>query len=67
MLALTRKPQERAVVRTPAGEVLVVTIARVDRNKVRILFDGPMSFEIDREEVYVEKYGPLPKWQGKRD
>lgn len=61
MLVFTRKRGERSVVVLPDGRLMVVTILEVDRNKVRIGWDGPKELEINREEVHLDKNGPLPE------
>lgn len=53
MLVLSRKVGERVMV----GEDLVITVIRVDRDKVRLGFSAPSAVSILREEVTREGEG----------
>jgi carbon storage regulator len=48
MLVLTRKVGEKVVI----NGCITVTVAAVDRNKVRIAIAAPPEISIDREEVH---------------
>ena len=50
MLAITRRSKE-AIVITHHGERLRVMVTQITNNRMRFLFDGPMSFDIMREEA----------------
>ena len=55
MLVLSRKESEVIVVRH-RGELLRILVVEIrDNHKARLGFEGPKSFEVDREEVYEEK------------
>lgn len=49
-LVISRRLQEGAFIRHN-GELLRVTIHSVVRNKIRLSFDGPTSFEVLRDEI----------------
>lgn len=54
MLVLTFDTNGKAII-THAGEQLVVVFKEQKGNKSRAAFDGPRSFQIDREEVHQRK------------
>ena len=54
MLVLSRTLGEKVVVGTGANAV-TITIAAIDRAKVRLAFDAPRDIEIDREEIRLKK------------
>ena len=60
MLVLTRKVGERIHI----GNSIVVTVVRIQNDKVRIGIDAPTSVVVHREEVYrrvrAERGGAIP-------
>lgn len=48
MLVLTRKVGERIII----GDGIVVTVVRIQNDKIRIGIDAPNSVTVHREEVY---------------
>lgn len=52
MLVLTRKPEESIIVVSPRGEVLEISLAKLDNERARIGIEAPMTFRIFRKEVY---------------
>jgi carbon storage regulator len=48
MLVLTRKVGERILI----GDGIVITVVRIQGDKVRIGVDAPPSIPVHREEVY---------------
>jgi sRNA-binding carbon storage regulator CsrA len=52
-LTLTRNRRERIRVTLPDGRHLWITIADVDRGKVKLAFDGDRDIRIDREEYLL--------------
>lgn len=55
MLVLTRKKYEAAILVTPGGEKIVVSVTGIRGDKVQIGFEAPAKISIDREEVYLAK------------
>ena len=55
MLILARKIGEEIIITTPEGRRIVMKLASIDRNVVRLGFDAPHEVEVFRAEVY-EKY-----------
>ena len=53
MLVLTRKVGERIHI----GEGIVVTVVRIQNDKVRIGIEAPATVAIHREEVYRRVHG----------
>jgi carbon storage regulator len=53
MLVLTRKVGERIHI----GEGIVVTVVRIQNDKVRIGIEAPAQVAIHREEVYRRVHG----------
>ena len=49
-LVLTRKLNEQVSVSLDDDTTLLVTVARIDRNQVRLLFDAPTEVKIERPE-----------------
>lgn len=49
MLVLTRKESQRIRI----GDDIVITIAKIDGNKVRVGIDAPADVSIVREEIIV--------------
>ncbi len=50
MLVLSRKRQEKVVLTLPDGSVVNVILVAIDRNKVQLGFEAPLSVAIDRAE-----------------
>jgi sRNA-binding carbon storage regulator CsrA len=63
MLLLWRKELQRIRLVTPAGEVVWLTLADVERGKARLAFDAPDGVKIMREELLPpgERYLPTRK------
>ena len=53
MLVLTRKVGERIHI----GNSIVVTLVRIQGDKVRIGIEAPPEVEIHREEIYLRVHG----------
>jgi|TARA_R100000664_G_scaffold14223_1_gene22366 carbon storage regulator CsrA len=49
-LVLTRKLNEQVSVSLDDDTTVLVTVARIDRNQVRLLFDAPTEVKIERPE-----------------
>lgn len=49
-LSLTRRVGEPVRV-TAGGQTLWVTVTEIARGQVRVAFDGPLSFGVDRDET----------------
>jgi carbon storage regulator CsrA len=49
-LVLTRKLNEQVSVSLDNDTTVLVTVARIDRNQVRLLFDAPTEVKIERPE-----------------
>ena len=49
-LVLTRKLNEQVSVSLDDATTVLVTVARIDRNQVRLLFDAPTEVKIERPE-----------------
>lgn len=49
-LVLTRKIDEQVLVYLDDNTSVLVTVARIDRNQVRLLFEAPNSVKIERPE-----------------
>lgn len=54
MLLIARKPSESIVVRY-GDDTLIIKLDSVTRGRVRLLFDGPKTFEVHREEKIESK------------
>ena len=52
MLVLTRKPEESIIVVSPRGEIIEISLAKLDNERARIGIEAPMTFRIFRKEVY---------------
>jgi sRNA-binding carbon storage regulator CsrA len=52
-LTLSRNRYERVRVTLPDGRYLWITVADVDRGKVKLAFDGDRDIRIDREEYLL--------------
>lgn len=50
-LVLTRRAHERVIITLEDGRRISVTVAEVDRGKVRLAFYSPATVVIDRHEV----------------
>lgn len=51
VLALSRRRNEKILLRTPDGTVVALTVLEIRGDKVRLVFDAPRTVEIVREEV----------------
>ena len=49
-LVLTRKIDEQVLVYLDDGSSVLITVARIDRNQVRLLFEAPSNVKIERPE-----------------
>ena len=49
-LVLTRKLNEQVAVSLDDNTTVLITVARIDRNQVRLLFDAPSEIKIERPE-----------------
>ena len=57
MLCLTRWSGEWVVIRDSAGHIIgQVGVLRTKKGRVRLGFDFPEGFEINRSELDLEKY-----------
>jgi carbon storage regulator len=63
MLVLTRKVGERIHI----GEGIVVTVVRIQSDKVRIGIEAPAQVAIHREEVYRRVHSQNPPDSAKSD
>ena len=54
MLLIARKPSESIVVRY-GDDTLIIKLDSVTRGRVRLLFDGPKTFDVRRKEVTESK------------
>lgn len=53
MLILTRKPDEDIIIQCPDGNVIkIVTLSIDSPHRVRLGFDAPKDFRIDRKEIF---------------
>jgi len=59
MLVLLRREGESIVCRTKTGERVVFAVLRMERNRVRVGVEAPLSITIDREEVDLRKHPEL--------
>lgn len=56
MLALSRKPGEKIIITTEAGERIEIEIGRKTcASQVHLRFHAPRSVTVDREEVHLRK------------
>lgn len=61
MLVISRRENEEIVVRVPNyPHPIVVRIADIRGNKVRISIEAPKDVTIDRREVDLRKHPPAP-------
>jgi carbon storage regulator CsrA len=51
MLILCRKERERIRISLPDGRCIWVMIAAIEKNLVRLGFEAPPEYMIDREEI----------------
>jgi carbon storage regulator CsrA len=49
-LVLTRKRDDQVTVQLDEDTVVLITVARIDRNQVRLLFEAPEEVKIERLE-----------------
>lgn len=49
-LVLTRKLNDKVTVELNDDTVVTITVARIDRNQIRLLFEAPEKVKIDRHE-----------------
>lgn len=54
MLVLSRKRDERIVI-GEGYDAIVICVAEIDGDKVRIGIDAPKSVPVNRQEVYLAK------------
>jgi carbon storage regulator len=59
MLVLTRKVGERIHI----GDSIIVTVVRIQNDKVRIGIEAPSSVGVHREEVYRRVIAPPQPYQ----
>jgi carbon storage regulator len=57
MLVLSRKRDEKILLKTEQGEEIELTVVRIDNNKVRLGINASDSVTILRSELIV----PIPK------
>lgn len=64
MLMLMRRPNESIMI----GDDIVVTVVRIERNRVRIGIEAPKGIQVDREEVFHRRRAEqgLPPMQRQR-
>ena len=51
MLVVTRQPKERCRIDLGDGRYIWVSLVAIQRDKVRLGFDGPRDIQIWREEI----------------
>lgn len=51
MLVLARRPLQDVIIFLPDGREVVVSVAEICRDKVRLGFDAPRDVRIDRREI----------------
>ncbi|MFO0957125.1 MAG: carbon storage regulator CsrA [Isosphaeraceae bacterium] len=56
MLVLTRKVGERIMI----GESIVLTVVRIQGDKIRLGIDAPQEVTIHREEIRERQHPPAP-------
>jgi carbon storage regulator len=54
MLVLSRKNQERIVVRVPRATTIVIAVCEIKGDKVRIGVQAPAECTVNREEVQIQ-------------
>lgn len=60
MLVLIQSIGDNVYITTPDGEVTIVTIVAMGRNRVRVGYKAPRHITIDREKVHKRKQLELP-------
>ena len=55
MLVLSRKRDEKIILRTESGDHIELTVVRIDSNKVRLGIDAGNSVTILRSELVEEE------------
>lgn len=58
MLVLTRKVGSRVLIHTPEGRELAIMLLEIDRNQIRLGFEGDRAIVVLREE-YQQKNQPV--------
>lgn len=51
MLLLMRRPDEKIIIDTAAGERIVIMVTKIAGNQVTLGFDAPPDINIAREEI----------------
>ena len=51
MLVLSRKKDERIFINVPRSGQIEIMICEVDQGKVKMGFNAPVDFKIEREEI----------------
>lgn len=51
MLVLTRRQKQHITITTPRGEIITIHIASIKSNQVRIGFEAPDDYHVDRGEL----------------
>lgn len=57
MLVLSRRSQESITITTPSGEVIIVYVIRIDKEKCRIGVQAPQEVQILRTELIANPTG----------
>lgn len=50
-LVLTRKLNESVIIHKDGEQIVLVSIAKIDRNQVRVAFEADNTVQINREET----------------
>ena len=59
-LIIERHKGEQIFIDSPLGR-MVIHVISVGDEKVRLNFDGPMTYVVNRQEVAYRKYGGRPR------
>ena len=51
MLVLSRKPRQTITMTTASGEIVIVTLVEICRDKVRLGFEAPPTVRIVRDDA----------------
>ncbi|MDO4585650.1 MAG: carbon storage regulator [Planctomycetia bacterium] len=54
MLVLARKPDEKVVIQTPVGEI-VITCVRAGKRQIRLGIDAPANCNVLRQECFLPR------------